>query len=553
MRLGKKILTILGVATLTLVGCKYDDSDLWKSIEGLETRMDLVEKQLAKINGDVTSLQTLVNALNSKLYVSSVTSTGTGYVLLFSDGTSVLINNGQDGMTPYVGFNGNWWVGQTDTGVKAAGQDGKDGQDGLTPYVGTNGNWWIGQTDTGVRAAAQDGGGAGLTPFVGANGNWWIGNTDTGVHAAAVDGKDGKDGVDGQTPHIGENGNWWLGDTDTGVAAKMEAGTSNYPIITVVADGGVYYWAQVIDGNVQFLFDSNGNRIEVGGGSVSYVAPLLKVDLNGYWVISYDNGKTWNYIRNEKGDIFVYGSGSTGGSECHCGIVSVQVNGSVVYITLIDGTVLEFGLDGGDGYVDPRLDDVVPKEIRDKMGGYMTIYNGINPPNIEGAYAINPMTCVYCEDQGHGGYDPGKVVNSEDIRLSHQDNVNNTIDFEMHSEKNSNYQTSTGAFVSGNGNNFTVFFNTNGYSSGAYIKTALLISGTKTSVGIANLRYAFVMVDDGGDPNDDLMEEGVFRVFRDGDELCDNITWTWGDLMKSKSNQPFDPSKRVWEELLTVK
>lgn len=31
---------------------------------------------------------------------------------------------------------------------------GKNGEDGLTPYVGENGNWWIGGTDTGVRAAA---------------------------------------------------------------------------------------------------------------------------------------------------------------------------------------------------------------------------------------------------------------------------------------------------------------------------------------------------------------------------------------------------------------
>lgn len=53
--------------------------------------------------------------------------------------------------TPYIGSNGNWWVGDTDTGVKAAGQDGKDGKDGNTPYIGENGNWWIGLTDTKVR------------------------------------------------------------------------------------------------------------------------------------------------------------------------------------------------------------------------------------------------------------------------------------------------------------------------------------------------------------------------------------------------------------------
>ena len=41
--------------------------------------------------------------------------------------------------------------------MKATGEDGKDGRDGRTPSVGLNGNWWIGMTDTGVKAAGVDG------------------------------------------------------------------------------------------------------------------------------------------------------------------------------------------------------------------------------------------------------------------------------------------------------------------------------------------------------------------------------------------------------------
>lgn len=37
------------------------------------------------------------------------------------------------------------------------GQDGSAGDEGLTPFIGTNGNWWIGETDTGVAAEGQDG------------------------------------------------------------------------------------------------------------------------------------------------------------------------------------------------------------------------------------------------------------------------------------------------------------------------------------------------------------------------------------------------------------
>lgn len=43
-----------------------------------------------------------------------------------------------------------------DTGATGAqgekGEDGQDGEDGLTPHIGANGNWWIGTTDTGVKA-----------------------------------------------------------------------------------------------------------------------------------------------------------------------------------------------------------------------------------------------------------------------------------------------------------------------------------------------------------------------------------------------------------------
>ena len=32
---------------------------------------------------------------------------------------------------------------------------GADGKDGLTPFIGENGNWWIGTTDTGMKAATD--------------------------------------------------------------------------------------------------------------------------------------------------------------------------------------------------------------------------------------------------------------------------------------------------------------------------------------------------------------------------------------------------------------
>ena len=60
---------------------------------------------------------------------------------------------------PYIGENGNWWIGDTDTGVRAEGRDGKDG---LTPRIGENGNWWIGDHDTGVSVAGSGNGSVGV-------------------------------------------------------------------------------------------------------------------------------------------------------------------------------------------------------------------------------------------------------------------------------------------------------------------------------------------------------------------------------------------------------
>jgi hypothetical protein len=60
--------------------------------------------------------------------------------------------NGKDGINGTNGLNGK----DGKDGVNGIngldGKDGKDGTDGLTPHIGENGNWWIGNTDTGTKA-----------------------------------------------------------------------------------------------------------------------------------------------------------------------------------------------------------------------------------------------------------------------------------------------------------------------------------------------------------------------------------------------------------------
>ena len=203
---------------------------------------------------------------------------------------------------PYIGSNGNWWVGGTDTGVKAAGDDGKPGKDGETPYIGENGNWWIGFTDTKVKAAGTDGkdgekGEDGETPYIGENGNWWIGETDTGVKAVGTDGADGTNGADGLTPSIGENGNWWIGETDTGVKAAATDG----------ADGK--------DG-------------ADGTNGVDGRTPQLKIGDDNLWYVSYDNGQNWESLNvkatGEMGATGAQGEKGDKGDQGEQGIQGVQ-------------------------------------------------------------------------------------------------------------------------------------------------------------------------------------------------------------------------------------
>ncbi len=138
---------------------------------------------------------------------------------------------GDKGNTPYIGENGNWFIGGTDTNIPAKGPDGKDGADGKDGKDGRSAfEVW--------KQAVQDGtieyeGDTTLADFFiyysGKNG---IDGKDGADGADGIDGKDGedgksgKDGRNGNTPHIGENGHWFIGDTDTGISATGADGAS---------------------------------------------------------------------------------------------------------------------------------------------------------------------------------------------------------------------------------------------------------------------------------------------------------------------------------------
>lgn len=168
-------------------------------------------------------------------------------------------STGENGKTPHIGADGNWWIGTSNTGVPARGEkgdkgaDGQNGKDGLTPAIGPDGNWWIGTTSLGVPARGKDGKDA-PAPTIVANpdGNWWVNGVNTGK---SWKGEKGDRGTDAVAPvvTIGINDNWFINGKDTG-----------HP--------------------------SRGKDGENGKDAAS---ATVKAGDNGNWFISTDGGKTW--------------------------------------------------------------------------------------------------------------------------------------------------------------------------------------------------------------------------------------------------------------------
>ena len=143
------------------------------------------------------------------------------------------------------------------------------GKDGITPTIGANGNWYLGEEDTGKpsRGATGTPGAAGHSPVVTATKS---GKTTTiSVDGAAiatvedgVDGKPGAAGADGVTPHIGDNGNWYLGAEDTGKPSRGAIGAPGK------------------DGNPGAP-GKDGAGMDITGATVGQIAKITAVDASG--------------------------------------------------------------------------------------------------------------------------------------------------------------------------------------------------------------------------------------------------------------------------------
>ena len=182
----KKLLAFAALfAVVALTSCKYDDDDLWNSVHGLENRVAKLEELCKQMNTNISSLQTIVTALQNNVYVTGTTplmkdGKEIGYTITFSKGNPITIyhgkdgQDGEDGATPtisvkkdtdgvyYWTLNGEFIV--VDGGkIKAEGKDGTNGTNGTTPQFKIENDYWFVSYDNGTnwtqlgKATGEDG------------------------------------------------------------------------------------------------------------------------------------------------------------------------------------------------------------------------------------------------------------------------------------------------------------------------------------------------------------------------------------------------------------
>ena len=193
------------------------------------------------------------------------------YTITFTDGTTTTftVTNGTDGNDGKDGING----ANGKDGVDGEdGKDGQDGSDGQTPYI-KDGYWWIGKTNTNVKAEGSDGkdgqngadgkdgvdgedgkdgqdGADGQTPYIN-DGYWWIGETNTNVKAEGTDGKDGQNGTNGKDGVDGEDGK------------DGQDGVDGVSVVDAYIDENLHLWIVL----------SNGTKIDAGYVGVTTTEP----------------------------------------------------------------------------------------------------------------------------------------------------------------------------------------------------------------------------------------------------------------------------------------
>ena len=195
------LLSVVLASTLTLTSCQFDDTGIWEkfgemeeSIRDHEQRISALEELCKQMNTNIEALQTLVNALEKRDYVTNVSEVRSngeviGYTISFAYSDTITIYHGQDGKD---------------------GANGADGKDGYTPQIGVmedtdgiyywtlDGEWLLDDKGNKIQANGVNGTN-GVTPQLKIENDYWYVSYDndaTWVQLGKATGEDGKDGQD---------------------------------------------------------------------------------------------------------------------------------------------------------------------------------------------------------------------------------------------------------------------------------------------------------------------------------------------------------------------
>ena len=362
----KKLLTFAALfAVVALTSCKYDDDDIWNSVHGLENRVAKLEELCKQMNTNISSLQTIVTALQNNDYVTGATplmkdGKEIGYTITFSKSNPITIyhgkdgQDGEDGTTPTIGvkqdadgvyywtLNGEYIVVDGEK-IQAEGKNGTNGINGTTPQFKIENDYWFISYDNGT--------------------NW----TQLGK-ATGEDGKDGEDGVGGDSMFSG-----------------VDYKTSTDYVIFTLADGTqikLPTWS---------AFEALQRLCNETNTNLSALQTIVTALQNNDYITSVDplteNGKVVGYtIKFAKSNPIVIYNGKDGadGVDGNTPVIGVKKDGDGIYYWTLDGEFIIVdgqkikaqGTDGSDG--SDGTDGVTPKlEIRE---GYWWISydNGTN-------------------------------------------------------------------------------------------------------------------------------------------------------------------------------
>jgi hypothetical protein len=246
------------------------------------------------------------------------------------------------------------------------------GDDGVTPHIGSNGNWYIGDTDTGISAKGTKGDN-GITPHIGDNGNWYIGTTDTGISAKGVKGDPGENGKDG----------------DSGVfVSETESATppESANVWVVIAPTGEQTYILVpdklryVNGRLQLMCgdETVGDPVIIGSGSggtgADGVTFTPSVSADGVISWTNDGGKDNPAPVNIKGNSGTDGVGVQ--SVVQTTTSTADGGDNIITVTLTNGNTATFtvknGSKGSDGSsatvtVDSALSDSSTNPVQNKV------------------------------------------------------------------------------------------------------------------------------------------------------------------------------------------